>query len=114
MRTAISSRILLILLSLLALATSASADCAWVLWMAPSTVDPNALLKDMAHAFLPSRLTPVRAYTKAEACDDARKESTSDEFNNMLKRNKGRKERWDSYIYLCLPDTVDPREPKGK
>jgi len=75
---------------LLAFPASAHAECAWVLW--GQTVDPwNALVA-----------LPLGAWTSRGQCEEERRkrEHAPEEL-----RMAG---------YTCLPDTVDPRVPKGK
>ena len=66
-----------------AVATSASAECAWVLWSGPALSTPIAW--DPQGAFS----------TKAEC------EAKGLAIKAVV-------------VFRCLPDTVDPRGPKGK
>jgi hypothetical protein len=81
----ISACMLIATLGLLALASSASAECAWVLW-----------------AYLPDgKPHPVYTGPTREECIAMR---------NAREENR----RPEVAVYECFPDTIDPREPKGK
>jgi hypothetical protein len=78
------------LTGVLVCAASARAECGWVLW--GQAVDPwNALA-----AF------PLGAWTSRAECEQER-----------LKREQTPAEQRMA-TYLCLPDTIDPRAPKGR
>jgi hypothetical protein len=88
---------LLALLGVLTLATSASAEGAWVLWLGTGTT-----------------YTPFGAYggvTGEREC----KESVAQLMTEMRKNSTQLSEFLKSSSrYICLPDTVDPRGSKGK
>jgi hypothetical protein len=88
---------LLVAFSLLTSATTASAECAWVLWMqvALSTGGPD-------------QLTPLDAHPSKTVCDQAKLQA------QRVARDAERKVGVPEPVLLCLPDTVDPRGPKGK
>jgi hypothetical protein len=103
---------LLAALYLLISAATAYAECAWVLWETITTKESQGSPE------------PVRAYTTKPDCDRALSDALA-EFKN----SPGRPARMDpqyqeayvtmgksttAYGYRCLPDTVDPRGPKGK
>jgi hypothetical protein len=82
---------------LLASAATVHAECAWVLWMqvALSTGGPD-------------QLTPLDAHLSKTVCDQAKLQA------QRVARDAERKVGAPEPVLLCLPDTVDPRGPKGK
>ena len=88
---------LLAALGLLASAATARAECAWVLWkktldIAPAAVPGASLMERMY-----STWEPKASYDTKSACEQA---LPADESK--------------SGKHVCLPNTVDPRGPKGK
>jgi hypothetical protein len=79
---------------LLAFAASASAEYAWVLWWAHGSGAAGSHLD----------WEPQSAYTSMEEC----KENLASSIRLDKDMKLGQKS------YRCLPDTVDPRGPKGK
>jgi hypothetical protein len=88
-------------LSLLAWAATAGAECTWVVWRQTLSDDP-AIPKS-------GNWIPEGAFKNKEECRSDIKQTRAAYFNEA---------QMDGYTYrsgaYCLPDTVDPRGPKGK
>jgi len=110
---------LLLALSLLASVASACAECAWVFWLEVSGPPTHE-----------SSSRPVSGWGTREACEqaltqrlaaDSEKDTSMDVTVDpqpgrprLWVRRKGHPELLAVYTYVCFPDTVDPRGPKGR
>jgi len=123
------ARILVAALGLLILATSVSAECAWVLWEKVTSYRPDEGGPGSGTA----TLTPSYGFVSAATCEGASRgasnaivkfleDGTHDARVRSFKRfepsstilvqyENGARRVMD---WLCFPDTVDPRGPKGK
>jgi len=80
----------------LTLATSASAEGVWVMWMGPVNPQPGTRTWEV--------WSPLHSYEALEPCK-------ADAERN---HHRVRKSTTDHFNYVCLPDTVAPLGPKGK
>jgi hypothetical protein len=94
MNAAIYARAGILLFALaLALPSTAEAACAWVLW---------------AHLYKgdkPVFWEPFEAYESKNDCDAGEKSLSADD----KWRGERRGARYDSVLWVCFPDTIDPR-----
>jgi hypothetical protein len=89
-------------------ATTAYAECAWVIWR--QTISGSG----MKESWFPEGA--VDSHRECEASANA-KNSVQDRVKDAEQRDFERTGRVPllslNYSWLCLPDTVDPRGPKG-
>jgi hypothetical protein len=114
-------RPVLALLALLALAPAASADCAWVLWMEErfAATPPESSWRVLQGA---TTYDSCQAALYARVRDDDTDRATrgdhmlTEVYGPVIAKLRGPDGNGASQVlrYLCLPDTVDPRVPKGK
>ena len=85
--------------SLLAFATSAAAECAWVLWASSFRPNSSEVIWNAIAAFAPSGGGNVACSRSAEA---------------LAKRAEAFEHERTHRGYLCLADSVDPRVARIK
>jgi hypothetical protein len=85
---------------LLASACTASAECAWVLWQQLVAQDQLGNVKK-PYEPLAGQYGVMHAYRDQDGCEAALRGS-------VKAKPEGRG------LLICLPDTIDPRGPKGK
>jgi len=106
---------------LLASAATASAECAWVFW------------QEFTGSLTSESMVTISAWETKQACEQAlakkvssdSESSRKDKDNNVTVdymagkprvwvQSKGRPDLITTSTYVCLPDTIDPRGPKGR
>jgi len=85
---------------LLTSVTSATAECAWVLWTTSFKLSGGTPIHSI--------IDPSDAYPTKGECDRALQRR--DEREDERRKKDPTTERY----FACFPDTVDPRAPKGK
>ena len=97
----------MVVLSLLLSVSSAVAECAWVLWAHMMISDPDIKAEQW---------TLLRAYQTENACERDRLGET-DKLQKSTESVVAASKVPSAKVTargLCLPDTIDPRGPKGK
>ena len=115
-------------LSLLAWAATASAECAWVAWQEWTIIGRSDLVSEwtiiQARSSEKTCAQATAAQANARAAFWRSPERTppnpNPNFTRQVEASPNHVRVTDStgyvqtYRFLCLPDTVDPRGPKGK
>ena len=112
-------RILLALACVLAFTTSASAECAWVLWQRIDTFDAPGALASSPTEVGATYTTSVECITAIDGLERRQQSPQAVVMRDaqtmltVMFRDKNQTIT-KSMSFLCAPDTVDPRGPKGK
>jgi hypothetical protein len=119
------------LLALAVLAGSASAECAWVLWYEEGLIQfpqDQPLSTSMSWKLVRASVTAAECklalaaeIIKRSSPRDPNRwgimvfnDSVSEDLFDVTDGQKGRLLSTTLFKYICLPDTIDPRGPKGK
>jgi len=83
------------------------AECAWVLWQQTITDHPAAPLDGV--------WTPRDSFTSNRPCASMAESMNNGKAGTASQgAGRGSKSFRSTTVFVCLPDTVDPRSPKGK
>lgn len=113
--------------SLLVFTTSAHAECAWVLWQELTISSKGSMGSswELIEAMQSRDACVPRAAAQTKARADYMKVSNSDAprpdpdqiveiIADSVRVTMARAGQFWVYRFVCLPDTIDPRGPKGK
>jgi hypothetical protein len=111
-------RVLLALFFLLIFATSAPAECAWVLWQRIDTFDARGALVSSPNEIGATYTTSAECITAIDGLERRQSSQTvvmrdAQTMLTVMFRDKNQTIT-KSMAFLCAPDTVDPRGPKAK
>ena len=111
-----TTKVLVTTLTLLTLASTVSAECAWVMWTHIETQSDSNQRDEWVLTGVPNAAdcyASLKATMKMQVAD---KLMSSDEATRMVGNAvvRGSRGTVTTYTYSCLPDTIDPRGPKGK
>jgi hypothetical protein len=84
------------------------ASCAWVLWSTQLTVSAVTSREDGlldVDFTIPQHSEPIQSFVSLQKCEETQEWRTG----KLLNPKVGMK----FFRYTCLPDTIDPRGPKG-
>jgi len=96
----------IVALSLLTSAATAYAECAWVLW---TTRTGERYIVDSGHPTLPECEAAVASWVALFERDGYEVRWAGKGSRELFVKRSG-----SDWRYFCLPDTVDPRGPRGK
>ena len=103
----------LVLLCVLPLTTSAAAECAWVLWERTWTDRSRWAWLISSREYW----TPLAAVATLQQCEKEQADQTR-AYGKLAEvlatTNAPLDDPSEHTAWICLPDTVDPRGPKGK
>ena len=114
---------LLVAFLLLDSTATAHAECAWVLWTRDASAgygfvdeEPWQLVRsvptyDACEAAQAKTIKNIAAFWAKAGRDVATTENT---FSLSIRDAEGKQVGLVTQLFRCLPDTVDPRKPKGK
>lgn len=85
---------------------------AWVLWSAPATIDPNVPLVSATYTYNPADFQPIRGFETRAECEKAWSEAADAEITVGIKRNDRGARVWNTFVFRCLPVTIDPRKAR--
>ena len=99
---------------LLALATSVSAECAWVFWETAETSTNSSTWAVSARETKQTCEQALADKVRSESAPRGRGEVTVDHLAGKPRVWWRFGSEFSVHTFTCLPDTVDPRGPKGK